>query len=387
VAAFWRKMGKSQERLLIKMSRNVMIEPEAFMDTETGGGASAQRESTTHHGMPTHFRVYLEKTPTSCERCTSYNGKVVPINEYQQGKTAPPFHPNCRCWAEICDAYGNVLATRESQSLEWTAAGAQGTLRSPHLALAERWGNAALTQEPVAARDFLESAGANVRWLANRERNGNTYARAAVSFNGHMEMIEGRLVNGRLMYCPKKLHGFFERAMLTDYDRAAGITLRRNEDSGRFHKDVTVPLDKALNRAAREAELRQLVPYKARFPLFYRQVNHRMPWDIKVPERWNETIAPYTFPGRFDTLIYFRGVITTPENLGNFAYGYIGAALGLTLPVLVLGSFYAAGMPLPTIELTFNEIMQIYEDTLNADFANEIGDWYHIIRGFLAYRN
>jgi hypothetical protein len=60
-------------------------------------------------GAPTHFRVHLEETPTACDHCRSFDGKVIPFDEYERGKNAPPFHPNCRCWAEILDARGNVL--------------------------------------------------------------------------------------------------------------------------------------------------------------------------------------------------------------------------------------------------------------------------------------
>ena len=35
----------------------------------------------------------------------------------------------------------------------------------------------------------------------------------------------------------------------------------------------------------------------------------------------------------------------TPEDLGNYTYGYIGRYFGFSLEVLLLGSYYAAGYP------------------------------------------
>ena len=77
---------------------------------------------------------------------------------------------------------------------------------------------------------------------------------------------------------------------------------------------------------------------------FYDLVNHDAPWDIKRAARWNETIGAGTFPGA-GTVVYYLGLQMTPEDLGNYAYGYIGCAIGFGMDILTLGSEYAAGFP------------------------------------------
>ena len=99
---------------------------------------------------------------------------------------------------------------------------------------------------------------------------------------------------------------------------------------------------------------------------FYRQVNHDAPWDIKREDRWIETIGD-NFPGVGNEVI-FRGIVNTPEQLGNLTYGYIGAALGLPLEILLAGSVYAANN-----SGQLSNINQI---------ANELEDWLPIYRGY-----
>ena len=77
---------------------------------------------------------------------------------------------------------------------------------------------------------------------------------------------------------------------------------------------------------------------------FYNTVADNNPWDIKVDISWEETIGT-AYPGNIDTKVLYRGRIMTPENLGNYTYGYLGAAYGFNLDILYLGSYYAAGFP------------------------------------------
>ena len=155
----------------------------------------------------------------------------------------------------------------------------------------------------------------------------------------------------------------FARELLNESDFNAGVRVAYKNN--RLFKNVTTPVNAALAVTAAGAS--------ARSPLFdigwfYNLVNHDAPWDIKRPARWEETIGT-TFPGSFDTPIYFRGSIMTPESLGNWTFGYIGRALGLNLDVLLVGSWYAAGFP-----------------TSGGAWENERGDWSYINRGFQARR-
>ncbi|MDR2167534.1 MAG: hypothetical protein LBE35_06775 [Clostridiales bacterium] len=100
-------------------------------------------------GQPTHFRVNLDKIPTTCDLCKSRAGRILPISRFAQGKTAPPFHPNCRCYVEILDARGNVFAVIPAGAAEWARAADE------------------ISYPYVAAREYLERGGAQVRWLGN----------------------------------------------------------------------------------------------------------------------------------------------------------------------------------------------------------------------------
>ena len=175
-------------------------------------------------------------------------------------------------------------------------------------------------------------------------------------------------------------------SFLTDLDREHGVGIVIT--NGNLYRNVTEPVNTALALTAAEAAHRHSLTYGIIFGMrycrdphgiqqadnllwFIGQVNHGGPWDIKRPNSWNDTIGS-TFPGSFDTPIYFRGYRKTPESLGNWTYGYIGAAMGFTLLELIGGSWFADGFSLPF--------------GLRGDWENERGDWSYIQRGFNARR-
>ena len=100
------------------------------------------------------------------------------------------------------------------------------------------------------------------------------------------------------------------------------------------------------------------------YPEFYRLVNHKAPWDIKREEVWEATIKT-EYPG-YNTVVSFCEIEMTPESIGNFTYGYLGQEYGIPSPLLIAGSYYAAGFP-----------------TARDDLLNEITDWGYIYLGFL----
>ena len=71
-----------------------------------------------------------------------------------------------------------------------------------------------------------------------------------------------------------------------------------------------------------------------------------------------------TFPGSYNTKVIYGGMLMTPESLGNFTYGYLGAAFGISYQTLIYGSIGAAVLP-----------------KSNADVFNESGDWNYIAMG------
>jgi len=215
--------------------------------------------------------------------------------------------------------------------------------------------------ETVAARDFSEAYGANVTWLGNESFLGNTYANAIIEYNGKTLNIKGNIVNDKLMFDPSTLNNYFGWHILNDNDIDAGImSVNAN---GNYYKDVSVPLNAALAPVVKEAEehARQrnlttlptlpampgvnITLYSASLLWFYEKVKTNAPWDIKVPDKWDATIAVGTYPG-FGEKVYYNGRFMTPEQLGNYTFGYIGAALGLSLSLLDVGSFAAAGFPI-----------------------------------------
>jgi len=66
----------------------------------------------------------------------------------------------------------------------------------------------------------------------------------------------------------------------------------------------------------------------------------------------------------------------TPETLGNWTYGYIGAALGIDLWMLLGGSWYADATSRGGFNPTF---------PWSYRWANEMLDWEYIMTGFNAF--
>jgi hypothetical protein len=122
--------------------------------------------------------------------------------------------------------------------------------------------------------------------------------------------------------------------LVTTADRNAGVGVSRI--GGVLYKDFTDPINKAVINA--EPEFKK---HRLDFLWFKDQVEPEGPWDIKVHEKWNETIADGTFPGRHDTKIVVDGAIRTPEELGNMTYGYLGTAAGFSQWVLLAGGDFA----------------------------------------------
>lgn len=130
-----------------------------------------------------------------------------------------------------------------------------------------------------------------------------------------------------------------------------------------MYAEIAITLKKGVDRAP------SVLQYLGRFGLlteFYRWVNHNACWDIKRKGPWEATIkTPY--PGK-DKIVIYRGIYMTPENLGNYTYGYLGAAFGFSYDVLVTGSWYAAGLP-----------------GGGARLRNELDDQRYILEGYLNF--
>ena len=80
------------------------------------------------------------------------------------------------------------------------------------------------------------------------------------------------------------------------------------------------------------------------YGIFINWVNHKADWDIKRQDPWNRTIGtPYPGSG---TKVIYNGYVMTPEDIGNFTYGYLGRAFDFSETELIIGSWVAASFPL-----------------------------------------
>ena len=180
-----------------------------------------------------------------------------------------------------------------------------------------------------------------------------------------------------------------EVVYLTPEDIAAGVTTFTIMSEKKQYKDVTAAINNALGEITPIAESKWSIDVF----LFYSKVDHEAEWDIKREKPWNDTIKS-TYPGSYDTEVVFNGKVVTPEYLGNYTYGYIGAAMGLSYEILCLGSSYAAGFP--QIDLAFKMassaslppgIFSLSLEEEIMEYNNEILDQIAIYDGYLAYHS
>ncbi len=159
--------------------------------------------------------------------------------------------------------------------------------------------------------------------------------------------------------------------VLTEEDKAVGVTVANI--NGKFYKDVTKPLNKALFKAAYEAELRAKTGNIIGNALwFYNIMDHGKAWDIKRKKGWDETIGS-TYPGGSQSEVVFNGEVITPEELGNLTYAYIGAKLGYPIEILLGGSTFAMITGDAKKELKNKKLMTLPERAKS--IQGELDDW------------
>ena len=144
-------------------------------------------------------------------------------------------------------------------------------------------------------------------------------------------------------------------------------------------RDVTEEVDRALEEAIaigqefRTSSNRYLMRKNvllyinsdiSLFMDFYNRVDHYAQWDIKQRKQWESTIGtPY--PGARTMPVLYHGWELTLEDLGNYTYGVMGRAYGISPLLLIAGSYYAADFP-----------------TGGDELANEMKDWRYVIYGY-----
>ena len=145
-------------------------------------------------------------------------------------------------------------------------------------------------------------------------------------------------------------------------------------------RDVTDEIGAALADSVNKAKMRCNIAYviwgddstAARSMIyfyFYNEVNHNAAWDIKRADPWESTIGtPY--PG-FGKYVCFAGLNMTPEQLGNFTYGFLGYAYNIPIRHLIGGSYYAAGFPTESHAMS-NEVFDWFFVSLGYEYAEQI---------------
>jgi len=141
---------------------------------------------------------------------------------------------------------------------------------------------------------------------------------------------------------------FYSDTLLTKQDRNAGVSVTVID--GTPYKDVSAAFCRAMSATAVEAEAfcntvvnkPSVYDYTAaRYSWFILQVAPGRPWNIKLKKPWEGTIKS-TYPGSATAKVVLFGTVVTSEMLGNISFGYIGAALGITLPELYAGSWFVS---------------------------------------------
>ena len=151
----------------------------------------------------------------------------------------------------------------------------------------------------------------------------------------------------------------------TQADIDAGVTIYT--DGLKQYFDITKPFKDLLNNVKDESN-----QFGKKFNLgwFYSKVNHEQDWDIKREKPWSKTLK-ITYPGDYDKPVVCASYFVTPEELGNFLYGYAGTGAGFSADFLLYGSIYASGI--------------IKSSATYDDYINEFGDHYAINKGIDYY--
>jgi len=101
------------------------------------------------------------------------------------------------------------------------------------------------------------------------------------------------------------------------------------------------------------------------------------PWDLKVQSSWENTLGiPAIWGHNWSTLVIFRGMEVSTSHLGNWIYGYVGNALGISLSMLI-GASTAVGWIGDGLPFLPNDFIE--------SIRNEMTDWPEVTAGFDAY--
>ena len=130
--------------------------------------------------------------------------------------------------------------------------------------------------------------------------------------------------------------------------------------------DKTDELNKKMQKSAIELKgnTKNMNPVE-KLRTFAKAVNNGSEYDLKLQPEWNQTIM-------------YDGIIMDPQDVGNFHYGYIGAAIGIHEDILVL----EAGA-----NQLKNHKFKTIQNCLTPSYCDDPRDTYYIRLGIIKYNS
>jgi len=122
---------------------------------------------------------------------------------------------------------------------------------------------------------------------------------------------------------------------------------------GVIYSDFTNLINRALDRYLPRARYEHTKTWRFNYSWWIWVNQKGSEWDVKREDRWNKAIGCDTFPG-VGVHVFYNGYLMTPEDLGNYVFGYVGHAVGLTFTELSAGSSKVANVK--TLEEFENEM-------------------------------
>ena len=326
----------------------------------TISGVLASTETVTHEYLTQSGKVVRETITTSMDTTTldffyDESGRPFAFNYTPEGSTPNTYYYILNLQGDVVQIIdeGGVLQAEYVYSPWGEVISAEGDLAEVN---------------PLRYRGYYYDSETGFYYLQSRYYDPENHR--FINADSYQSTGYGFVGTNMFAYCNNSPIG---------YDDYAGTSLKPtlcyiNDCSRTRYRDVTAEVNEKLYIQTMIAEAHTPVAFGftdilARAPIyleFYLLVNHEAIWDIKRPTCWENLIGT-PFPGEGVKVIY-RGELMTPEDIGNFTYGYLGGAYNIPLGILYAGSYYAAGYP-----------------TSPEDRANEANDRTYITKGYIQY--
>jgi len=134
---------------------------------------------------------------------------------------------------------------------------------------------------------------------------------------------------------------------LTPDELAAGVTITLI--NGVMFRNLSVPVNAALTRSANEARARRpgvppvnntrnfIIATPSDYLWILENFAAGQRWDFKDPEAWERQFPDIPFHGEYGHFVV-NGVLMKPADLGNVHFGYVTSALGVPIPIQLVGA-------------------------------------------------